>query len=299
MGTDKHPPDAGLGYYQRPGVMTWAGEHAGRLDGLPADVGGLAEVTQGILIHEHLARLYDFKLPDERRDSVHLRPAELLLERIISEDARPLSVARPASARVAGNCRHFTVLLVTLLRAQGTPARARCGFGGYFGPGTFEDHWVCEYWAAGQQRWVLADAQLDARQRDFFTIGFDVLDVPRDQFLVAGDAWARYRAGTADPGNFGLTLLHESGAWWIASNLIRDVAALCGMEMLPWDVWGAMPGPADVIGPDLTALLDELAALTADPDASLAELRARYAADERLRVPAVVRNAIRGTTELV
>ena len=55
---------------------------------------------------------------------------------------------------------------------------------------------------------------------------------------------------------------------------------------------------ADVIGPDLTALLDELAALTADPDASLAELRARYAADERLRVPAVVRNAIRGTTEL-
>jgi transglutaminase-like putative cysteine protease len=144
-------------------------------------------------------------------------------------------VARTASARVAGNCRHFTVLLVTLLRAQGTPARARCGFGGYFGTGTFEDHWVCEFWAVGQQRWVLADAQLDARQRDFFTIGFDVLDVPRDQFLVAGDAWARYRAGTADPGDFGLTLLHESGAWWIAANLIRDVAALCGMEMLPWD----------------------------------------------------------------
>jgi hypothetical protein len=47
MGTDRHPPDAGLGYCQRPGVMTSAGEHAGRLDGLPPDVGRLAEVTQG------------------------------------------------------------------------------------------------------------------------------------------------------------------------------------------------------------------------------------------------------------
>jgi len=299
MLSERHPDSAGLAYYQRPGVMTSAGEHAGRLDGLPADAGALAELTQGLLVHEHLTGLYGFELPAQRRDSVHLRPAELLLERIIAEDASPLTVARPAASRVAGNCRHFTVLLVTLLRARGTPARARCGFGGYFGTGTFEDHWVCELWDAGQQRWVLADAQLDARQRDFFGVGFDVLDVPRDQFLIAGEAWARCRAGAADPGDFGLALLHESGAWWIAANLIRDVAALCGMEMLPWDVWGAMPAPSDVIGPGLLELYDELAVLTADPDASLAQLRARYAADARLRVPPVVRNAIRETTEPV
>jgi hypothetical protein len=35
------------------------------------------------------------------------------------------------------------VLAAAMLRAQGTPARARCGFGGYFGSGAFEDHWVC------------------------------------------------------------------------------------------------------------------------------------------------------------
>jgi hypothetical protein len=299
MRNEGHPADAGLDYYRRPGLMTSAGGQSGQLAGLPAGAGALAEVTQGVMVHEHLAGLYGFELADERRGSVHIRPAERLLSAIIAQDAAPLSVARPAAARVAGNCRHFTVLLVTMLRARGTPARARCGFGGYFGMGTFEDHWVCEFWDAGAQRWVLADAQLDARQRDFFNVSFDVLDVPRDQFLVAGDAWARCRAGAADPGDFGLTLLHESGAWWIAANLVRDVAALCGMEMLPWDCWGVMPAPAETIGPDLLALFDELAVLTAHPDDCLPELRARYAADDRLRVPATVLNAIRGTTEPV
>src|ERR1700729_3493333 len=90
-----------LAYYRRPGVMTSAGSQAGLLAGLPADIGGLAAGTHGALGPERLAGLYGFQLPDERRDSVHLRPAERLLERIITEDGRPLAVARPAAQRVA------------------------------------------------------------------------------------------------------------------------------------------------------------------------------------------------------
>ena len=116
--------------------------------------------------------------------------------------------------------------MVAMLRAQGTPARARCGFGGYFNDGLFEDHWVCEYWHAGQQRWLLVDAQIDGKQRGWFPIDFDVTDVPRDRFLVAGEAWTSYRSGQADPGKFGLSVMNESGDWWIAANLMRDAAAL-------------------------------------------------------------------------
>jgi hypothetical protein len=288
-----------LGYYGQPGVMTSAGAQAGLLAGLPADAAGLAAVTHGVLVHEHLTGLYGFTLPDERRDSVHLRRAEQLLERIAAEDARPLGVARPAAQRVAGNCRHFTVLLVTMLRAAGTPARARCGFGAYFVPGLFEDHWVCEFWDAARARWVLADAQLDAVQRDQFKVGFDVLDVPRDQFLMAGRAWQRYRAGEADPAAFGLSVIGESGDWWIAANLMRDAAALCGLELLPWDCWGVMPEPGDPMDAGILALFDQLAELTADPDASLAALRALQAADDRIKVPPMVRNALRGREEPV
>ena len=291
--------DIATGHYLTPAVMTAPGAYGPLLAGLPPGIAAVAEAAHGLLIHEHMAGSYGVTLTPADRASVHVRPVAGLLQLIAARDSRPLTDARVPVARRAGNCRHFTVLAVAALRAQGTPARARCGFGAYFVPGRFEDHWVCEFWDAARQRWVLADAQIDALQRDRFGIGFDVLDVPRDQFLIAGDAWTRFRAGHADPGDFGLSVIGESGDWWIAANLMRDAAALCGMEMLPWDVWGAMPGPGDEMGPDLLALFDRLAVLTTDPDASLEPLRACYDRDDRLRVPPVVRNALRGRGERV
>ena len=119
----------------------------------------------------------------------------------------------------------------------------------------------------------------------------DLMDVPRDKFLVAGDAWRLCRAGDADPARFGLSSMNEAGYWWIAGNLIRDVAALCNMEMLPWDVWGGMVKPEEEIDDDRLRLFDRLASLTGDPDAAFDELRSLYEGDDRLRVPATVFSA--------
>jgi hypothetical protein len=282
--------------YARPGPMTSAGRHAALLADLPDDVAGLAAAGHGVLIHEHVAPSYDVELSDADRATVHLRRVEDLLGAITARDGRPLTEARDPKDRTPGNCRHFTVLLVSALRARGVPARARCGFGGYFGGGTWEDHWVAERWDG--DRWVLVDAQIDDVQRRMFPIDFDVLDVPRDRFLVAGEAWRRCRAGTADPGLFGLSVLGETGLWWIAGNLVRDAAALLDVEVLPWDTWGAMPEPTDEIGEDLAGLFDRLAELTLDPDARADELRELFR-DERLRVPAVVRNQVRQADEPV
>lgn len=285
-----------LSTYTRPVGMTSAGRYAPLLSGLPRDVRRLAAVAQGLLIHEHLAEHYGVNLSAADRATVHVRPVEGLLEQIVSRDDRPLHVAREPAARVAGNCRHFTVLTAAMLRAQGTPARARCGFGGYFTPGWFEDHWVCEYWHFGRRQWLLLDAQIDDPQRGWFGIDFDVADVPRDQFWVAGQAWRACRSGTADPARFGLTLVGEAGEWWIAENLVRDSAALRNIEVLPWDSWGAMPGPDKPIDGGLAALLDRLADLTQSPDAHHAELE-KLCEDDRLRVPGTVRNAARNRDE--
>jgi hypothetical protein len=279
-------------YYLEPGPMTTPGGTGPLLADLPRGPAAVAAVAQGLVIHEHLTEVYGFPLSPERRATVHVRPVSELLERISAQDSRPLTVAREPAHRLAGNCRHFTVLAVTMLRAQGTPARARCGFGGYFGSDAFEDHWVCEYWNSSAQRWMLADAQIDDVQRKMFGIDFDLMDVPRDAFLVAGDAWQRCRQGDADPAAFGLSLLGEAGDWWIAGNLLRDVAALNGMEMLPWDVWGAMPAPDSSIDDERLDLFDRLAALTSDPDASFGELAARYSQDDRIGVPGTVYNAV-------
>jgi hypothetical protein len=283
-------------FYTQQAGMTAAGAYAPLLKALPDDPRALAGVLHGLVVHEHMAGGYGFELADADRWTVHVRPAAELVAEIVARDPRPLEAARPPQERMPGNCRHFTVLAAAMLRAHGTPARARCGFGGYFGTGAFEDHWVTEYWDDRQQRWRLIDAQVDDVQLGWFDIDFDVADVPRDRFLVAGEAWRRVRAGEADPAKFGLSQLHEAGDWWIAGNLMRDGAALLNVELLPWDCWGAMPTPADAIGPDLAGLFDQLATVTLAPDDSMAELRRLYA-DERLRVPATVRNALRDREE--
>ncbi|HEY6494095.1 MAG TPA: transglutaminase-like domain-containing protein [Trebonia sp.] len=279
-------------FYSQPAGFTAPGNHAGALAGLPADLAALTEAAHGLIVHEHLAGMYGLELTPQRRASVHVRPVSRLLDQILAEDGRPLDAAREPSARVPGNCRHFTVFTVAALRAHGIPARARCGFGGYFGTGWYEDHWVCEYWNAGAGRWMLADAQIDDVQRKAFGVELDVLDVSRDDFLVAGDAWRRCRDGLADPGRFGLSMVDEAGYWWIAANLLRDVLALNNREMLPWDVWGEMLRPNEEPDEAQVALFDQLAALTTDPDVGFAELIDRYRADPRLTVPASVFNAV-------
>ena len=221
-------------------------------------------------------------LAEPDRDRVNLRRVEQVLAAVAGRDDRPLDVAREPADRIATNCRGFSVLAVTLFRARGVPARARCGFGTYFKPGWFEDHWVAEYFQDG--RWRLLDAQIDELQREHLGIDFDLTDVPRDRFVIAGPAWQQTRAGLADPDRFGLSTIGEAGDWWIAANLMRDAAALDNVELLPWDLWGAMPEPDSGIDREL---FDELAAATAGPD--LAELR-RLLADDRLRVPAEVYN---------
>lgn len=272
--------------FRSPIDMSDAGTKARLLDGLPRDVGGLARVVQGLLIHEHVAPAYGVTLSAEQHAQAHVRGVEKMLDCIARQDSRPLSQARPPAERVVGVCRHFTLLHVAMLRRQGIAARARCGFGAYFEKGKFIDHWVTEYWNESQQRWVLVDAQLDQRQRELFAIAFDPLDVPQDQFLVAGDAWQLCRGGKADAGAFGILDMH--GLWFIAGNVIRDVAALNNHEMLPWDVWGAMPrNDAEL---DLS-FIDQLAAFSHAPDRHFGDLRAAYK-DKRVAVPGTVFNAV-------
>jgi hypothetical protein len=282
-----------LDFYRRPAAMTSAGRYASLFDPLPRDVAALARIVQGLALHEYVAsEWYGVSIPDERRSESHIRPVERMLERLLALDARPLTVARPPEKRLVGVCHHFMLLLVAMLRGKGIPARGRRGFGSYFNPGFFEDHVVCEYWNAAQARWILVDSQFDDIWQSRLKIDHDVLDVPSDRFVIAADAWAQCRASKADPSRFGIFKGDLRGLWFIANNLVHDVAALNRMEMLQWDVWGAMPRPDERLNDDQLALFDRLAALTQAPDESFEELRRLYEGDERLRVPPTVFNAL-------
>ena len=285
-------------YYKHDGPMSALGAHADEVRALPKDIAALCEVVQGVLIHRDIAPwLYGITLTEKQRDDGHLRPIEQMLTRIYELDSRPVTSARDVGQRLPSVCRHFSLMLCSILRAQGVPARPRCGFGAYFTPGKFEDHWVCEYWTADQKRWILVDAQLDAIQRKALNINFNPTDVPRDGFIIAGDAWQMCRTGGTDASKFGLTHVNLKGLWFIAGNVLRDLASLNRMEMLPWDVWGMMDMNDEALTDEKKALIDRVAALTLAGDDAFAEVRAIYESDERLRVPPVVFNALRNAPE--
>ena len=286
-----------LDFYTETAAMTRLESHARAFDALPRDVNGLARAVQGLLLHEQWARAYGVELASERRAESHLRTTEQMLERICLRTPAPLTEERDLNTRLVGVCRHFSVLLVAMLRAQGVPARARCGFGAYFEPGKLVDHWVCEYWNAAQRRWLLVDAQIDALQADAIKPAFDLFDVPRDRFVVAGDAWVQCRRGELDPDVCGI--MHMKGMWFVAGNVVRDAASLNNMEMLPWDVWGAMPAPDESVEGDALVYFDRIAALTRDPDRSFDELRDTYEHDPALHVPSRVWNAVAQREDVV
>ncbi|HKP25752.1 MAG TPA: transglutaminase-like domain-containing protein [Dongiaceae bacterium] len=297
------PREAGspavLEFYAQPGPMTAPGRHAAALAKLPGDVASLAEVIQGLAIHQYMADAYGFKVPERRTVESHIRAADRILDQILALDDRPLTLARPPEKRVVGVCHHFALLMTAMLQAKGIPARYRCGFGAFFNPPWFEDHVLCEYWNADDARWVQLDPQLDAVWRGALKFQFDPLDVPRDQFLQSTDAWTLCRSGKVDPGKFGIFVGDLRGSWFIAASLVRDVAALGKMEMLPWDCWGVMPHQGQELDAGQLAFFDRLAALTVQPDASHQELRALDEKDERVRVPKTVFNAVLKRTETV
>jgi hypothetical protein len=268
-------------FYATPGPLTDPTPFGAFLDGLPTDLGAQCQIVQQTTLHIFWADRYGLPLSEERKSEVQLRSLSRRLAQMQSLDARPLTEPRPLNCRIIGNCRDFTLLLVSILRHQGVPARARCGFGAYFLPDHFEDHWVAEYWHMAERRWVLVDAQLDALQCEALRIPFNPLDVPRDQFLTGGEAWLLCRSGREDPSKFGIFDMHGLG--FVRGNFIRDVAALNKVELLPWDCWGVIERESLDL-PDDLAMLDALAELTRGDVPEDAVVRDRYQSDPRLRV---------------
>jgi hypothetical protein len=150
---------------------------------------------------------------------------------------------------------------------------------------------VTEYWDREQDRWVLVDAQLDMIQCNVLGIDFDTLDVPRDQFIVAGKAWQMCRSGEQDPDKFGIFDMHGLG--FVRGNLVRDVASLNKMELLPWDCWGVILHD-QLDHPDDLCMLDEIAALTAHDEQDFEAVRARYQTDPRLHVGDAYQSYVNG-----
>jgi hypothetical protein len=205
-------------FYRRSGPTSDLGRHRKLVLGLPADVEALAVIVRGLLLHNFVAKAQGLQFSAERMSHMQSIGAEAILDNVISLDPGPLALERPAERRMVGFCYHFALLHCALLRATGTPARARCGFVSYFEARRWIDHWVVEYWDGGG--WRLTDPQIGRG------------DLTRDDFQSGAAAWNQCRGGASIPAVYG------NGELWgwdeLRGSLINDVGALNKVEVSGW-----------------------------------------------------------------
>lgn len=270
-------------FYVLQGQVSDPGDYAHYFDALPDDLLGIIAAIQGIMLHLHWAKRYGITLNRVREEEANLRTVRDRLDKVVELQDTPLSEPRPLSQKTVGTCRDFTLLLTSILRHQGVPARARAGFGTYFTPGSFEDHWVCEYWHAEQSRWVMVDPQLDALQREALSIDFDPLDMPHTKFVTGGQAWGRCRAKRVDPNRFGI--FNMRGLDFVKGDLIRDFLALNKIEILPWDNFKLIAKSFRDMNAQEKDLMDRLAHISSGEDQDFVLLRAAFTTNQGRLLP--------------
>lgn len=134
----------------------------------------------------------------------------------------------------------------------------------------------------------MVDAQLDEVQQEALHIDFDPSDVPQDRFLPGGKAWQLCRSGQANPEHFGIFDMH--GLRFIRGNLVRDLASLNKMELLPWDCWGLIDRKDQDISEEDLIFLDRVADLTIAGNDAFSEMHSLYESDGRVRVPPLIKS---------
>ncbi len=278
-----------LGYYRTQSPWTDPGAFESMYKNIPDDIPSIVASVQGVLIHGGLVWLYELNPSETQADGFKIRKTEELLRRIQSLEGAGLGVHRPPEKRLCVNCRQFAVVTCSILRHKGIPARARAGYALYtWGRGKYENHWICEYWNEGKERWIQVDAQIDDKQKKLMGIDFDTLDIPAGKFVVAGEGWQRYRDGRVDVAAFGLggrDGWNAMGWAMVMPNVTCDIMALNRMELLPWDANPYWSKNKEGMTEEDMAVIDKAAALSVQVDTRWPEMRDFYETHPLLRVP--------------
>ena len=284
-----------LNFYRTQTAISDPGPYASAYEGLPQEIPALCRLLQNNMIHMWWIgkQAYGFTrqdLADDGRDiisEISLRTAVDMLGKMLEFDPRPLTEARDARQRLVGNCRDYTLLLVSSLRHRRIPARARTGTARYFFPdgSRLEDHWICEFWNEAAGRWQQTDPQIDDVMRKAMKLPFDPTDLPPGQFLTGWQCYDELQSGRVEPKAIGFPPDH-CGMGYVLHKMLADLASLTGQEVLPWAGWG-IGGPDGGTLPGDHELPQRMAELLKgiDQPAVLQEARELMASHERLKRP--------------
>lgn len=148
-----------LNYYCQYSSFTDPGEYAYLYENLPDSLPVLCSLIKSQFIHPYgELNKYREQIPKERWNEMYSYPSvKSILEGLLSYDSSGIENDRKPEDRLVLICRHNSILLVSILKSRGIPARVRYGHATYLITDFHTSHAICEVWNGNEKRWMLVD----------------------------------------------------------------------------------------------------------------------------------------------
>jgi hypothetical protein len=208
-----------LDFYRQYSEFTDPGEYAYLYENLPDYLPELCQLIRSQFIHPYaeLPRYRDL-IPQERwNESFRYPTVQSILEGLATYNASGLTKDRKPEDRLILGCRENAILLASILKYRGIPARVRTGHVTYLRPGFHLSHTICEVWNDHENRWMLVDPSMVK------------IDFSREEFDFSHELWLKLQNKEIDPGPYGFPGRY-SGFVSIVGKVCPDLASILGTE---------------------------------------------------------------------
>jgi len=231
QGNSKRPPVLGqhknvqytggsiLDFYRQYSTFTDPGEFEYLYEDLPDSLPGLCQLIQKQFMHivTEYPSYKDIMPGDSRYDITKYTTIESILETLYQKDSNGLTLYRKPENRLVFSCQNYALMLASMLKYKGIPARVRYGHATYLIPDFHASHVICEVWNKTEERWMLVDPNVN------------MIDFSRDKFAFSNEAWLQMQKGTIDANTFGFPGKY-SGEGSITGKICGDLASTLGTE---------------------------------------------------------------------
>jgi len=287
-----------LDHYLLFSTFTYPGLYQELVQKLPVDIRELGLLVRTNIIHRttleegNTGTNADLKFGDmtkvpwwrQAEDDV-LTTAAAILAELYRRDKRGFVLDRKEENKLVLTCRYVAIIMASILKSKGIPARVRSGNAPYFDMGNLgnvsADHWINQYWHAKEKRWVTIDVDGSLSLKDN---SFDPYDIPKGTFDFPADAWLNIRKGKDNPDRF-WNAKPERGTIVVLWSLFYDFHCLMNDEVLYIHV----PAPATYaqfmkLTPSELKEIDQLAKLMQDPDKNFDALKKVWETNKKFRL---------------
>ncbi len=286
-----------LKHFLEYGVYTNPGLYREDLLKLPDNIRELGLLLRKNIIHRttlaagNIGTNADLRFGDMKRVPWWRQPEDdilptvaAMLAELYRRDNRGFVADRTPENKLVVTCRFVAILMASILKTKGIPARVRSGNADYFDLGKLgkvsTDHWINQYWNATQKCWVTIDVDGSLS----LNAEFDPYDIPEGKFDFPAKAWLDIRNKKVDENHF-VNASGDKGAMVVAWSLFYDFHSLMNDEIIYVQMpeYGTFKKFPKLTESEL-AEMDELAKLMLDPDENFEELQKIWVTNRKFRL---------------